>query len=818
MARTCSQTDCPYNGERIIVPFEGGKTTDILVVGESPGHVEERVGKPFRGKSGDVLNAMIKSIGLDRSDVFIANATRCRIDKDTDGVRIQNAAMRECRFFLDAAIKLIKPKLIVSLGAIALKQLTGKQKILSNRGRVFESEWGVPILCTVHPAYILRGAQKKFPQIPISKMTQKERMIFEDFSRVTEILQGETQGVDYDSYTQGNYADWKTFAKSQMFAFDYETTGLDPFAPDFRILSVALSTPEGFTKTFLLRNGQLPPAFKKLLQNKRIQKVVAARGFEEKVTRVAGGVTIEGPVHDVLMMGHLVDENGAHDLQTLAGVYTPLRAIKDIVGGDRTNLAEVPKETLVQYNGVDADATMRLYTTLGKTIGKDPKLPIYYSKFVVPAQKMFAECFQHGCLINKRTLRASEAALTAQIGELEAECLELIPEPIQRKYADDLNLSRRALIIDLLFKHRAGYRLRPDPNYRTAKTGEPKTSKDHLQLFPDNEFIQSFLELGKCKKALTTYLTKLWTQIKHDGRVYPETLMTRTVTGRTVALNPHIQIIPTRGELSHLIRRCFVPDPYWQMGTRDLGQSEIRIAGWLANDPTILNALKNDIDIHTMTASVVNGIPVEEVTKDMRQAAKAINFGFLYGMGAPKFQFYAKATYGIDFTLQQCEQIRARFFSKPNGYWRLPIFHETQRAIVKKQGFVRSPLGRKRRLPEVYSQEWSLRGGAERQAINFPIQSFSSDLGIIAQFLFHEAVKANEYELRNKAKAMWFIHDATYFQAKRTHMKRAMKLMKECMEERAPEYIKKHWGVELGYPVTSDGKIGSTWADMKEVP
>jgi DNA polymerase-1 len=782
---------------------------------------------------------------------YISNACRCRLSPD-DGAKINNAAVKHCKRFLDRAIEIAEPRVIVSLGAVALRTLTGQQKILSNRGRIFKSETGIPIVCTVHPAYVLRGAQRGFPNIEKHKMQQKERMIFEDFELVREILDrtarrnGETRSLLYDGapetdhdpvnysrdidtagYKECKAADLKPFLKAKYVSLDFECNSLNPFEPNSKLLSVALCKEGGKAITLFPKNGKFPADFKKIMENPKIGKIVANRGFEEKWMRVKLGIKMKGPVHDVLVLAHLIDENGSgYDLETLAGIYTPLKKIKDVIGGKSEigkKISEADKETLVAYNAVDADATFRLFHALKKHLETDPKLVKYYARFILPTQNMFADCFMNGVKVDTTELAKAEQWFSKQMDKYYAEAIKAMPLAVRQKHEGRLELKRRHLIIDTVFKE-IGYGYKAHPDYKTPKTGEPKVSKEHLNLLlasgkvkkKAKEFIAAYLGYVSAAKFRSTYLTAMWGQLKPDGKVYPDTILNRTVTGRTIMKDPPIQVIPSRGEMAKKIKRIFTADKGWYMIGRDLGQSEIRIAGWLAKDPNILGALRDNIDIHTKTASIVSRKPVEEVTEEERFQAKAINFGFLYGMGAPSFRQYAKTTYGIDLTEVEALSARRAFFSKPGGYWRLPAFHSFQRAFVNRHGFVRSPIGRKRNLPDVYSNDFRFKSGAERQAINMPIQSFSNDLGLIGMFLFHQACQADP-DLKDNVRVAWFIHDAVYAFVKKRYWKRAMKLLKECMEDRAVEYIEQHFGIKVQYPVTSDGHYGPNWADQTKV-
>lgn len=813
----CRKDTCPYF-KRVEVPYAGGQS-DILIVGESPGTTEIIQQRPFVGLSGQVLNAVLDSIGYSRGTVAIANACRCMINKEEDPIKDVNLALENCRPKLVKMIELTKPKVIVALGAVALKQLVGKQKIMENRGRFFYSEeFKCQVFCTVHPAYVLRGATREFWLKAPSRRTMKENLLFIDFQTLKKYIEdSKVNPLDTSQYREGRAWDLRKMRETaKVVSIDFETTGLNLFNPEVKCLSVAFCAEEGKPIVYFAdKDGTFISEVTEILEDPNIIKVVAARPFEERVCIQKLGFQMKGKIHDVLTMAHLLDENyHKYSLEAVADIYTPLKGIKELAMGMRGSLEELPKEDLLKYNAVDADATLRVFKVMSKVMKQDPKLMKYYAYFMQRVQTMFADLYHNGCIIDAEQLRADEAALNDLIQSLHDQCIAMLPEAIKKKHEGKLSLSRKIIVEEFLFTHKSGLRLKPDKNYLTKKTKKPQITEDHLRLF-NHPFIALYLRLAKAEKMVGTYVDKLWAELKPDGRVYPSTLFTQTVTGRTVMKEPTIQTIPQRGEFAPYIKRAFAADPGWMLGARDLGQSEIRIIGWLAQDPNILRALREGIDIHTMTASIVNNVPVEKVTKDMRQKAKGVNFGFIYGMGAYKFMFYAKNEYGLDLTLDQCNAIRALFFSYPRGYHKLPDYYSRQEQYVLAHGYVRSPIGRIRRLPLAQSRDEGERREAVRQAINMPVQSFSTDLGLIGMYLFWQALKSRP-ELNRNVKLMWFIHDAIYFQAKEEYFSEAMDLLKHCMEVESKAYIKQHFGVEIGYPITSDGKIGPNWASLHD--
>jgi len=1142
MGKHCKE--CPYYKEKVIVPYEG-KPADIMIVGESPGRQEIKARRPFIGKSGEVLNAALDYIGLSRGLVYIANSCKCMIDKENDTTKDINKALACCRKYLVEVVEKIKPRLIICLGAVAYKQVLGGTNILKNRGRFFHSEeLDTDVFVTVHPAYILRGASRGYPDKPVAKMTMKERIIFSDFDMVLDYFKGNKDG----HYRAGDIIDIFRSAKPTFrdrtenyalvkditlpkgvttVAVDYETNSLDHFSKDFKILSISMSWIRGKSNVVLIKNNKLPKGVKKILQDSKIKKIIASSPFEQTTTIVNATSKFEGPTHDVLEIAHLIDENGhSYSLETLADTYTDLKNIKAEAQGMRTSLESADPDILRRYNGIDTDATLRVYEVLTKFLKQDKALTRYYVKFIMPAQELFKDMHLHGCKFDTDKWVENKEKAEQMLMELHDEAISKIPKSILRDHeGKKISLTRDALIRDYLFNHPKGLRLKPNPEYLTAKTRQPQCSEDHLKLFKHIPFVEIYLKWKKLAKVYTSYLSTLPQAVKGDGLVHPVTFLNRTVSGRSVILGPAIQTIPQRNEYAYLVRELFVAERGWRMCALDLAQSEMRIVGWLAQDKNILRALDEGVDLHSKTAAVVNSVSIDKVTKEMRQRAKCfhpntevltrkgwvkfsdyngtdeimtaepidnrgvnlkwdtplhfelkpnhcdtlvslsnegvdikvtpdhrmlgmcatgkfyvatpkeinraryiynagdtndgfvhiehsllrfivavqadgsfirnvhkeltgvrfgftkkrkikrllkildklpftyryvrrpvngktghfvtvrvselpfltkdktfswsllnlthsyrqifieelqywvsckqdnwkhfrygtskevnadivqavcsitgckaiklktssgwyvsvkqhpyshgeaihtqeqmykdevavlsvpstfvlvryngktlitgqcVNFGFIYGMSAKGFQRYAKDAYGLDYTMEECEQIRAAFFSKPDGYYSLPVFYAYQEAFVKKHGFIRTPLGRLRRLPEAQTGDFKAQSQAVRQAINTPVQSFSSDLGIIGTFLFNDEIKKNP-TFKDKVRPIFFIHDATMFLAKTKLARKAMLLLKECITERTKDYIWKNFKIDVSYPIEVDGKVGTNWNNLKEI-
>jgi len=808
--------NCPYFKIKSIVPYTilHMRGPSIFIIGESPGFEEEQQKQCFVGKSGLLLREMIIYIPNETS-VHLGNSCRCRIDKETESPTIINQALQSCRIFLIDYIRTMKPKLIICVGAMAAKQIMGyTDGVLSLRGRFYTStEFDCPVFITVHPSYILRGMQKNYPNIPESLMSYKEKLFVKDWKLVERFIKAgfKEPEIDTSGYREARIlADFIPYKQARTIGVDAEATGNDMHNPATKLLSVGFSIEKGKTLVITPEKPRLWQEALKILRDPAKAKIVASRPFDEHLFLLREGVPIKGIIFDALTMAHILDENYVINLENVADTHTELHNIKDLAEGYRDHMADIPKEILIPYQGVDADATMQSFQTMKEAYNKEPGLKRYYARFMQPVQDMLAEISLNGCLVDTNKLRENEEELIKLKQKANSRAISYLPKSIREKYSENLSLNRDIILRDYLFQHEDGLKFKPV--FFTDKRKDPQITEEHLKTF-DAPFIKAYLMREKIGKLLDPYVKRLWASIKADGRIYPQTLFTRTVTGRTVMLSPEIQTYPKRGKLAHYIREVLVADDGYLFGARDLSQSEMRIVGWLAQDPNILKALKEGIDLHERTASKILGL--EDINEKTRQGAKACNFGFIYGMWPKKFQRYAKDEYDVDYSIAQCTAFRGAFFAKPDGYYMLPVFHVSMERMVREKGYIVTPLGRKRRLPAIYSEDQMEQAEAIRQAINTPVQSFCSDLGLIGMMLFHQAVKEDSI-LKQNIKPMWFIHDEILFQAKEDYMDRAHALLKECMEQRSREYIKQHFKIDIGYPIQTDGSQGKDWFHMEK--
>lgn len=310
--------------------------------------------------------------------------------------------------------------------------------------------------------------------------------------------------------------------------------------------------------------------------------------------------------------------------------------------------------------------------------------------------------------------------------------------------------------------------------------------------------MQAMLKWRKWKKYMTTYFLP-WRDFR-DGqdRIHPTYKLFGTVTGRLSCADPNLQQVPR----DPFIRGILGARPGWTLVVADYSQVELRIAAMMANETTMLGQFARGEDIHMLRAMRMTEKVAADVTKEERKAAKPVSFGFLYGMGAPKFVDYARDSYDVHFTPEEAEAVRRGFF---NDYPKLLAWHERQRRLARKYRQVQSPIGRIRHLPDILSQDRAVQGEAERQAINSPVQSFASDLMLLALIELHKMMPPQE------AVIVGTVHDSILCEVRDDLVPQWTARIKSTMEDMT--IVKRKFGTEVTVPIVADIEVGSHWGE-----
>ncbi len=580
-----------------------------------------------------------------------------------------------------------------------------------------------------------------------------------------------------------NAAKKATKARPLFLAIDAETEGLYPYYPSKKIVTTQWSIAAGHALVidhFTKDGGKLTPKLRKqmsyLLHHPHVRVWGANLKFDLGWFMEKWELGCTNFTFDLLIAASLVDENRINSLNALTKELAPTLGGYDDefdLTADKGDMAaELAKDRdgFLTYSGGDADATLRDGLVLRKILASDYALTRFFTTISMPAVRAFEKIEQRGVLVDLAAYKALEVEAKAEQKRLTTEAFAMIPHAIKAKHYPKLKLSRAPLKIDYLFGPMG---LGLTPKVFTAKSAKkppdqriPSTSiDDHLSQFAGHEvagkFVNILESLGKVEKVLSSYIGKkdkdgeyvkgFLSHLRPDGRFHATYMLYAgalfegrddtggTVTGRTSAKNPAVQTLPKHSNWAKKLRKCFVsPEDMlcWQL---DFSQGELRVAACLANEKAMIAAYRKGVDVHAMTAASTLGVPLKEFLSwkkcgdpeleakyaISRQKAKAINFGFLYSMGAKGFVKYAWKSYSVVVSLKEAQEAQDKFFATYPG---LHPWHDRQREAAHRDKAVRSPLGRIRHLPHIDSTDQEVVARAERQAINSPVQSCLSDL------------------------------------------------------------------------------------------
>jgi len=478
-----------------------------------------------------------------------------------------------------------------------------------------------------------------------------------------------------------------------------------------------------------------------------------------------------------MLAAYLLDENSPHGLKYLASLYFNAPNYDIPVPPDPKVIS---LQKLAKYCALDVYYTLALQKILEEGLKKDRRIEKVFHKLLMPASDLFEGVELHGVYVDVDKMESTYSYLKGQIEELENGLNQLAGRKI--------NWNSPQQVASVLY---GDLRL---PIVAFTASGNPSTSSEEALpfLIDEHPIVEKLLKYRE-KVKLYQFIESWKEKINPEThRMHPSFKLHGTVTGRISCEKPNLQQVPRDPE----VRTLITAPPGWVLVEADYSQVELRVAAALSKDSAMRRAFQTEEDIHTKTAMAVTGLPAEKVGKEGRKKAKAVNFGFVYGMGAAKFRNYAKVKYGVDLTEEEAYEFRKRFFELYSG---LPEWHERQRRFVTTHGYVRTPIGRKRRLPEIISNDKALRSGAERQAINSPVQGAASDMNLFAAI---QIAKAFPDDVRIIAT----VHDAVLMEVRESRVEEILPQIKLLMEDR--EAIFEAFGWDIPIPLEVEIKSG----------
>lgn len=576
-----------------------------------------------------------------------------------------------------------------------------------------------------------------------------------------------------------------TLEKSQKFSFDTETTGIEPMTAELVGMSFAIAEGEAYYVPVPAEKAaaeRIVNIFKKALENPSSQKIGQNIKYDYIMMR-RYGVRPAGAFFDTMVAHYLLQPEQRHNMDYLAEIYLGYKTIhiEELIGpkgkGQRS-MRDVAPEQVYPYAAEDADITLQLKNRLEAELAREGMEHLFYA-IEMPLVRVLAEMEISGVRIDTEALRRSSADLGERLAAIEQEIYELA--------GTSFNISSARQVGEILFE-----RLKIDEKARKTKTGQYSTTEEVLEkLRYRHPIVDKILTYRGLRKLLSTYIDALPELINPaTGKIHTSFNQTVTATGRLSSSNPNLQNIPIRDEEGREIRRAFIPEEGSLFFSADYSQIELRIMAHLSGDPAMIEAFVSGLDIHAATASKIYKVGIDEVTKEMRRKAKTANFGIIYGI----------STFGL---AERLNIPRSEAKQLIDGYFetfpRVKQYMEQSIEVAREKGYVETLNGRKRMLPDIHSHNSVVRGYAERNAINAPIQGSAADIIKIAMVRIFDRFEREGLQ----AKMILQVHDELNFTVPLPEIDTVSRIVKEEMEHAAT----------LRVPLVADTGTGSNWLE-----
>jgi DNA polymerase I len=570
------------------------------------------------------------------------------------------------------------------------------------------------------------------------------------------------------------------------FCFDTETTGLDPHSSELVCLSFSFRKHEAFCVTLPGKREEaqvILNEFREIFGDERIMKIGQNMKYD-LLMLMQYGIEVKGKMFDTMLAHYLIQPELKHNLDHLCEVYLNYRKIptQELIGAKGKNqlsMRSVSLDRLRDYSCEDADLTYRLKDALAAELEKSNLVELFES-LEMPLVPVLAGMEMAGVRLDTMALNNYAADLRNQIIDLEKDIIGLAGQ--------DFNISSPKQLGEILFE-----KLKIDTNAKLTKTKQYSTNEEVLaQLEHKHPIVAKILEYRGLKKLLNTYVETLPGLInKSTGKIHTSYNQAITATGRLSSNNPNLQNIPIRDENGREIRKAFIPsDTEHVFLSADYSQIELRIMAALSKDPQMLEAFAGNQDIHSITAAKIFKVPVKEVTSDMRRKAKTANFGIIYGISA----------FGLS---QRLNISRSEAKSLIDGYFEnFPLvkdYMDNSIRMARKEGFVQTIMGRRRYLGDINSNNAVVRGMAERNAINSPIQGSAADIIKMAMISIYKELQ----EQGLKTRMILQVHDELNFDVYKTELEKVERIVRDKMEN----------AVIFEVPLTVEMKAADNWLD-----
>ncbi len=575
-------------------------------------------------------------------------------------------------------------------------------------------------------------------------------------------------------------------ANQKFFCFDTETDGIDPLTAELVGMSFSITKNEAWYVPVPANREEatkIVARFSPALQNPEIQKIGQNIKFDILVLRKYG-VKVAGPLFDTMIAHYLLNPELRHNMDYLAETYLKYKtvSIEELIGPKgkkQGNMRNVPLNQISEYAAEDADITLQLKDYFEPLLKQESVEDLFHN-IEMPLIYVLAEMEATGVTLDTSALKESSEILSGQLVSLEKEIHELA--------GLEFNINSPKQIGEVLFD-----RMKLDEKAKKTKTGGYSTSEEVLEkLRSKHPIIGKILEYRGLKKLLSTYIDALPELInKETGKIHTSFNQAVTATGRLSSTNPNLQNIPVRDEMGREIRRAFTADnDDCIFFSADYSQIELRIMAHLSNDAHMVEAFVSGEDIHAATAAKIYNVPINEVTSDMRRKAKTANFGIIYGISV--FGLAER----LNIPRAESKELIDGYF---NTYPEIRKYMDESIRVAKEHGYVETIFKRKRFLPDINSGNAVVRGYAERNAINAPIQGSAADIIKLAMIKIHQRFE----EEGLKSRMILQVHDELNFNVYKDEYEKVKEIVLDSMENI----------IKLRVPLIADYGEGKSWLE-----
>ena len=597
----------------------------------------------------------------------------------------------------------------------------------------------------------------------------------------------ETLNVDYQLVdTKDKRAEIiKKLITFEILSIDTETTSTEPMEAELVGMSFSVAENEAYYVPIPADRKEalkIVEEFKSLFENEKTVKVGQNIKYDIIVLHNYG-IEVKGELFDTMIAHYLLQPELRHNMDYLAEIYLSYKTvhIDELIGAkgkNQKNMRDLPPENVYQYACEDADVTLKLKGILEKELKAQGVEPLFL-EIEMPLVRVLANIECNGVRIDTEALKQSSAHFTSRLEEIEKDIYGLAETTF--------NIASPKQVGEVLFD-----KLRIIEKAKKTKTGQYVTSEEVLEsLRNKHPVIGKILEYRGLKKLLSTYIDALPQLINpRTGKIHTSFNQAVTATGRLSSSNPNLQNIPIRDEDGKEIRKAFIPDDGCEFFSADYSQIELRIMAHLSEDKNMIDAFMSGYDIHAATAAKIYKIDIKDVTSDMRRKAKTANFGIIYGISI----FGLAERMNVD--RKEAKELIDGYFAT---YPQVRSYMDKSIEVAREKGYVETIFHRKRYLPDINSHNATVRGYAERNAINAPIQGSAAD--IIKVAMIHIYQRFSAYNL--KAKMILQVHDELNFSVPEQEKELVQQIVIEEMEQ----------AYRMHVPLKADFGWGKNWLE-----